>query len=129
MKKPQAPATLRRLFTVILDEAASNPAFADKLIEALAVVAPQPDIPASACAEKRPSAPEVHAINVLRSHGEAVLRGKLEQIKARTELKAVATASGLVLSGCKTNASRGELIDCIIAAAKHYDAQRTIASS
>ena len=128
MKKPQAHATLRRLFAVISDEAASNPAFAGKLMEALAAAAGQPDNPA-ACVEKRPTAPEVHAINVLRSHGEAVLRGKLEHIKARTELKAVATASGLVLSGCKTNATRGELIECIIAAAKHYDAQRAAANS
>ena len=129
MKKPQAHATLRRLFAVILDEAASNQAFAGKLVEALAAAAAAPDNRVEACVERRPIAPEVHAINVLRSHGEGVLRGKLEQIKARTELKAVATASGLVLSGCKTNASRNELIDSIVAAAKHYDAQRTTASS
>jgi hypothetical protein len=122
---------LRRLFGVIAAEADRNEAFARKLLEAL-----QAD--GAATTEKpRPSARRpfdasaLHAINLLRVHGENVLRGKLEQVKAAENLRAVARHSGLVLAGeaAKPRASRGQLIEGIVAAAKHYDAQRTEASA
>ena len=76
-------------------------------------------------------ASQFHAINILRLHGEAALRGKLEQVKAVEDLKSVARASGLVLSGsaCKPRPSRAELILAIVEAAKHYDAQRSAATA
>jgi hypothetical protein len=128
----QAPAheTLRRLFDVIVDEAQKDPALAEKLLQAMSG-------PLGAGAETREvrrrqpfNASGIHAVNILRLHGEPALRGKLEQIKAADALRSVAVASGLVLSGSasKARATRAELIDGIIAAAKHYDAQRSAAS-
>jgi hypothetical protein len=72
-----------------------------------------------------------HAINILRAHGEDVLRGKLEQVKATADLRSVAMSSGLVLSGraSTSRATREELIKGIIAAARHYVAQRDVAAS
>ena len=74
---------------------------------------------------------QFHAINILRMHGEAALRGKLEQVKAVDDLKAVARASGLVLSGsaCRPRPSRTELILGIVEAFKHYDALRSSATT
>ena len=76
-------------------------------------------------------ASQFHAVNILRLHGEAALRGKLEQVKAVEDLRSVATASGLVLSGSagKARPSRAELIAAIVEAAKHYDAQRSAATA
>jgi hypothetical protein len=73
----------------------------------------------------------LHAINILRRHGEAVLRGKLEEVRALSHLRSIAKASGLVLApdALKARASREEVIAAIIAAAKHYDAQRSAASA
>jgi hypothetical protein len=47
------------------------------------------------------------------------------------DLRSVARASGLVLSGGadKARASRAELIAGIVEAAKHYDAQRSTAAA
>lgn len=131
MKEVPAHIILNRLFSAILSEAEKNEAFARKLIEAL---------PESVVVKLEQSKPRprkvfdpsgLHAINILRLHGEPVLRGKLEQIKPVQDLKAVAKASGLVLSGkaMTAKASRADLIDGIIAAAKHYDAQRSTASA
>jgi hypothetical protein len=84
-------------------------------------------------ARKTFDASQYHAINILRTHGEAALRGKLEQVKAVEDLKSVADASGLVLSGgagkAKARLTRAELIAGIIEAAKHYDAQRSAAAT
>lgn len=133
MKREAAPETLRRLFDVIVREAEKNPALAHELMQAVgelqAAGAPagQP-----AAGRRRAFDPgEVHAVNILRLHGEAALRGRLEQVRAIESLKAVAMASGLVLSGSAAapRPSRAELIDGIIAAAKHYDAQRSAAAS
>jgi hypothetical protein len=76
-------------------------------------------------------ASQLHAVNILRLHGEAALRGKLEQVKAIEDLRSVAAASGLVLwaSAGKARASRVELIAAIVEAAKHYDAQRSAATA
>lgn len=124
---------LRRLFDVILREAESNDAFARRMLASV-----QGEI-ALACADKPKATPArrafdasaFHAINILRLHGENVLRGKLEQVRAVEDLRAVARESGLLLCGAaaRSKASRNEVIDGIIAAAKHYDAQRTTASA
>ena len=127
----KVPATIRRIFAVIASEAERNPALAQKLAQAIAEDfaaeqrAPQP-------ATRAPfDASQFHAINILRLHGEAALRGKLEEIKTVENLRSVATASGLVLSARvgKARPSRAELITAIVEAAKHYDAQRSAATA
>jgi hypothetical protein len=126
-----APEVLRRLFSVILREAERNEAFARKLLEALQGKMPVEAHKPKAAARKAFDPSALHAINVLRVHGENVLRGKLEQVKAADDLRAVARFSGLVLAGdaARPKASRTQLIDGIVAAARHYDAQRTTASA
>jgi hypothetical protein len=131
MNEVPAHIILNRLFSAILSEAEKNEAFARKLIAALphSVVA-KLEQPKSR--PRRAFDPAcLHAVNILRLHGEPVLRGKLEQIRPLEDLKAVARASGLVLAGeaAKPKASREELINGIIAAAKHYDAQRSTATA
>ena len=123
--------TLRRLFDAVLREAEQNPALAEKLAQAIGE-----DVGSLRRSPKRTGsatfdAAQVHAINILRLHGESALRGTLEQIKATADLKAVAVASGLVLpaSTSKAKPSRTELISEIIQAAKHYDAQRGAATA
>lgn len=129
MTKAPAHEVLRRVFDVVVSEARTNEALARKLVEALSdAVAVTLDKPAPVPRQK-PEPADFHAINVLRSHGEAALRGKLEQVRAVDRLRAIANVSGLVLAGgaSKPKASRSELIDGIISAAKHYDAQRETA--
>jgi hypothetical protein len=122
---------LRRLFDVILSEAEQNPELARKLAQAIGQEHDGRPRPAKAAARKAFDPSEFHAINILRLHGEPALRGKLEQVKAVADLKSVARASGLVLSGSagRARASRTELILGIIEAAKHYDAQRRAATA
>ena len=125
-------ATLRRLFDAVLEEAANNPQFAARLAEAFGQEAgTNANRPRRPARKASPNGVPIHAVNMLRTHGEAALRGKLEQIKAVDDLKSVATASGLVLAGDagKMRAGRAELITGIIEAAKHYDAQRTAATA
>ena len=125
-----AREVLDRLFRAIVREAENNDAFARSLLDAL-----QANLAAragkKAPARKPFDASQLHAINVLRTHGENVLRGKLEQVKAVEDLRAVARFSGLLLTGpaARPKAKRGDLIEGIIAAAKHYDAQRSTASA
>jgi hypothetical protein len=120
--------TLRRLFDAVLGEAEQNPALAEKLAQAIGK-----DFGSLPRSPKRgtPDATQVHAVNILRLHGESALRGRLEQIKAIADLKAVARTSGLVLptSRSKSRQSRTELITEIIEAAKHYDAERSAATA
>jgi hypothetical protein len=129
MTKAPVHATLRRIFDVVAREAEHNPELAQKLAHAIAEdLAAMPASPKPA--PRKPfDASQFHAVNILRLHGESALRGKLEQIKAVEDLKSVATASGLVLSGSAGRArpSRAELIAMIVEAAKHYDAQRSAA--
>jgi len=131
MSGMQIHETLRRLFDAVVTEAEHNPALARKLAQAIGHelgTRPTPPKPAS---RRRFDATQLHAVNILRLHGEAALRGKLEQVKAIEDLKTVARASGLVLSGraYRARPSRAELITGIIEAAKHYDAQRRAAST
>jgi hypothetical protein len=129
MTKAPVHATLRRIFDVVAREAEHNPELAQKLAHAIAEdLAAVPASPKPA-PRKHFDASQFHAVNILRLHGESALRGKLEQIKAVEDLKSVATASGLVLSGSagRGRPSRAELIAMIVEAAKHYDAQRSAA--
>ena len=129
MSQAQIHATLRRIFDVVVREAEHNPALAQKLVQAIAE-----DVPAETGSARRTrgkpfDASPFHAVNILRLHGESALRGKLEQVKAVADLKSVARLSGLVLAGGKARPSRAELISEIVAAAKHYDAQRSAATA
>jgi hypothetical protein len=126
-----AREVLDRLFRAIVREADKNDAFARSLLDALqANLAARVAQPKSG-SRKPFDASQLHAINLLRTHGENVLRGTLEQVKAVEDLRAVATFSGLVLTGpaARAKARRGDMIDAIVAAAKHYDAQRNTASA
>lgn len=131
MKRDHLRKALARLFDVVVREAERNEGFARRLAEALEDVASAAPAKPAARSGKSLEAPALHAVNLLRTHGENVLRGKLEQIRQSADLRAVAKASGLVLAGsaARSKASRAELIDGIVAAAKHYDAQRTTASA
>jgi hypothetical protein len=132
MTEIPADELLRRIFKVVMRTAERNPAFAREIVEALAVDIEARSVEMGKVGRLRRFDPSsLHAINVLRCHGEQVLRGKLEQIRASADLRAIARYSGLVLSGSAsgTRASRSELINGIVAAAKHYDAQRETASS
>lgn len=131
MKQVPPHETLRRVFDVIVREAQKNPMLAQELMDAITDGSPSASEMPKPAARKLFDASEFHAINILRVHGESALRGKLEQVKAVEDLRSVARASGLVLSGRahKARASRADLISGIIAAAKHYDAQRSAASS
>jgi hypothetical protein len=123
---------LRRIFKVFVRAAEQNPAFAREIVKALAAdVAARSSSMHRMAAHRRFDPSGSHAINVMRSHGEQVLRGKLEQIRASADLRSVARFSRLILSGSASGAraSRSDLINAIIAAAKHYDAQRDTASS
>jgi hypothetical protein len=130
MTDTRIPETLRSMFDVVVREAEHNPAFARKLAQAIgsdfvALSAARPP------AARRTFDPlPYHAVNILRQHGEAALRGKLEEVRGVEDLRSVARASGLVLSGGadKARASRAELIAGIVEAAKHYDAQRSAAT-
>jgi hypothetical protein len=125
--------TLRRLFDAILGEAGRNPAFAQKLAQAIGQEhsTSSDRVEEAAPRNRAPVALGLHAVNILRQHGEGVLRGRLEQVKAVEDLKSVAKASGLVLSGSAARArpSRTELIEGIVNAAKHYDALRGAATA
>jgi hypothetical protein len=123
--------TLRRIFDVVVREAEHNPALAAMLAQAMAHDGESGRVRRKPAPRRTFEASQMHAVNILRLHGEAALRGRLEQIRAAGHLKAVATASGLVLSGAAagSRATRAVLIDGIVAAAKHYDAQRSAATS
>ena len=131
MSKAPAHEVLHRLFDVIVSEAKKNEPLARRLVEALGDGAAVELGKPTAAPRKTADPADFHAINVLRSHGESALRGKLEQVRAVERLRAIANDSGLVLSASasKPKASRAELIDGIIAAAKHYDAQRNTAAA
>ena len=129
MSDARLHATLGRIFAALRKEVARNERLAVELMRAIGD-APFADAPRSVRrASVDPSG--VPAVNILRQHGEAALRGRLDEIRSIADLRSVALASGLVLSGraLKGRSSRGELIGAIVAAAKHYDAQRSAASA
>ena len=133
MSQLPAHEILGRIFGVIIRAAEKDPAFAQELMQALSQgIAENSSTRGQKLRLRRLFDPSgFHAINFLRAHGEDALRGKLEQVKATADLKSVAMFSGLVLSGSASNsrATREVLIDGIVAAAKHYVAQRGVAAS
>jgi hypothetical protein len=123
---------LGTLFRVIIRAAEKDPAFAQELMQALSRGTAESSSTEQRSRLRRLFDPSgFHAINILRAHGEDALRGKLEQVKATADLRSVAMFSGLVLSGRAANsrATREDLINGIVAAAKHYVAQRGVATS
>ena len=128
MSDARLHSTLGRIFAALRREVARNERLAGELMRAIGD-APRAEPRSVRRATFDPSG--VHAVNILRQHGEAALRGRLDEIRSIADLRSVALASGLVLSGraLKGRSSRGELIGAIVAAAKHYDAQRSAASA
>ena len=129
---PPAHEILGAIFGVIIRAAAKDPTFAQELMQALSSGIAESSSTRQKSSLRRLFDPSgFHAINILRAHGEDVLRGKLEQIRATADLRSVAMFSGLILSGRASNsrATREDLIDGIVGAAKHYVAQRDVATS
>ena len=117
---------LDAVFKIVVDEARRNPNFADRLRGALADGNDHAK-PAKRSSTPTPSAATtLHAVNVLRQHGEQMLRGRLSNLRTKTELLQVAKRSGLRLTGkaAQKSATRPILIDGIVEAAQHYDSQR-----
>jgi len=132
MTEIPAHKILRRVFNVILRAAERDPVFAQEVVESLSDAITENSSAKQKSSLRRLFDPSgLHAINILRAHGEHALRGKLEQIRATADLRSVARFSGLILSGraCSPRASREDLINGIVAAAKHYAAQRVEACS
>jgi hypothetical protein len=132
MSQLPAHEILGRIFGVIIRAAEKDPAFSQELMQALSSGTTEKASMGQKSTLRRLFDPSgFHAINILRTHGEDALRGKLEQVRAAADLRLVATFSGLVLSGraSKSRATREELIKGIIAAARHYVAQRGAATS
>ena len=132
MSQLPAHEILGRIFGVIIRAAEKDPAFSQELMQALSSGTTEKASMGQKSTLRRLFDPlGFHAINILRTHGEDALRGKLEQVRAAADLRLVATFSGLVLSGraSKSRATREELIKGIIAAARHYVAQRGVATS
>jgi len=133
MNKLPAHEILGAIFGVIIRTAEKDPAFAQELMQVLSTgIAENPSTDGQKSRLRRLFDPlGFHAINILRAHGEDALRGKLEQVRAAVDLRSVAMFSGLVLCDRASNsrATREVLIDGIVAAAKHYVAQRDVATS
>jgi len=133
MSQLPAHEILGRIFGVIIRAAEKDPAFAQELMQVLSQgIAENSSTGGQKSRLRRLFDPSgFHAINILRAHGEDALRGKLEQVRGTADLRSVAMFSGLVLSGSASNsrATREVLIDGIVAAAKHYVAQRDVATS
>jgi hypothetical protein len=132
MTKLSAHEILDRVFRTIVRTAERDPVFAQELAQVLCGRPPGNLSDRQKPALRRLFDPsDFHAINILRAHGEDALRGKLEQIRATADLRSVVAFSGLILSGraTSTRATREDLINGIVAAAKHYIAQRDAGSS
>ena len=124
-----AHEVLEKLFAVFLAEARNNPSLTKKMLAAFpkGVIA---KVEAPQKPRKAFDPSQHHAINILRSHGENMLRGRLETIRKKADLRAVARASGIVLDGAaaKKNPTLEDLVEGIIRGAKHYHKQRAGAS-
>src|SRR5215471_7480649 len=132
MSQVTAHEILGRIFGVIIRAAERDPAFSQELMQALSSGTTENASMGQKSTLRRLFDPSgFHAINILRAHGEDALRGKLEQVRAAADLRSVAMFSGLILSGRASNsrATREDLIDGIVGAAKHYVAQRDVATS
>jgi len=130
MKTVPAHEVVEALFDVIASEARRNKAFARRLLS----VYPETVVARIEAGDKRKStfdASAHHAVNLLRNHGEAMLRGRLSSLNTRAQLREVATRSGLRLTGkgARPSATKAEIVDAIVDAAKHYVAQREAATA
>jgi hypothetical protein len=129
-KQVPAHEVLEQLFAIFLEEARKSPSLTRKLLAAFpeGVIA-KIEAPQKPAKVFDPS--QYHAINILRAYGENVLRGKLETIRKKADLRAVARASGIVLDGAaaKKNPRLEDLVEGIVRGAKHYDRQRVGASA
>ena len=124
-KEMPAHQIVEALFHVIVEEAERNERFAKRLMSVY------PEVIVARTSRPKKSAPgfdvaEFHAVNILRNHGEAMLRGRLSSLRTKADLKHVAKRSGLKLTGkaLKKSASLIDIIDGIVEAAQHYVAQR-----
>ena len=125
LKEVPAHEIVEALFGVIIDEAKRNEGFARRLMS----VYPEAVVARTARPQKSDAsfdASQYHAVNILRNHGEAMLRGRLSSLRTKAELKEVAKRSGLKLTGkaLRKSATMADLIDGIALAARHYVAQR-----
>lgn len=117
---------LDAIFKVVVDEAHANADFANRLRDALNGPSSVPSQKPKVDKSKESNAPDIHAINILRKHGEQMLRGRLSNLRTKADLAQVAKRSGLRLTGkaAKKSATRPDLIDGIVEAAIQYDRQR-----
>jgi hypothetical protein len=132
MTDTPAHEILGKVFRVIQRAAEKDPLFAREVMQALLDGMAESSSARQNSGLRRLFDPSgFHAINIPRAHGEDALRGKLEQLRAAADLRSVARFSGLMLSGraSSSRATRADLINGIIMAAKHYNAQRRVASS
>ena len=124
-KKIPAHEIAAALFDVVVEEAKRNEGFARRLMSVYpAAIVARLDKPKKSAAAF--DAADYHAVNILRNHGEAMLRGRLSSLRTKAELRQVAKRSGLRLTGKATRktATMTDLIDGITLAAQHYVAQR-----
>jgi len=132
MNTVPAHELLARLFEVIVEEAKKRPEFADALLgvfpEAIIAKIEKPGARGKAPAF---DATSLHAVNILRQHGEQTLRGRLSQVTTKKDLIAIAKYSGVQLpkSATSKGATLDDVIEGIILGAKHYDSQRKAAAA
>ena len=113
------------LFDVVVQEAKRNEGFARRLMSVYpATIVARLEKPKKSTTGF--DAADYHAVNILRNHGEAMLRGRLSSLRTKAELRQVAKRSGLRLTGkaARKSAAMTDLIDGIADAALHYVAQR-----
>jgi|GEM_PF-1458782 len=127
-KSAPAHEILAALFAVVTEEAQRNEAFARRLLS----VYPEAMVARIEKPQKRNSGFDpgaYHAINILHSHGESMLRGRLSSIRTKAQLRQIARRSGLRLTGpaARPSASMAQIVDGIVEAAKTYEAQRAAA--
>jgi len=130
MKDVPAHQLLEALFDVVVKEAERNSAFARRLLS----VYPEAVIARIETKQARTAGfdpAQFHAVNLLRNHGKAMLRGRLSSLRTKAQLRQVATRSALKLTGpgARKSASKAKIIDAIVEAAEHYVAQRDAAST
>lgn len=132
MKTPdrEVPAheIVAALFDVITEEAKRNETFARRLMS----VYPKTIIARTTTTKKASKgfdAGDYHAVNILRNHGAALLRGRLSSLRTKAELREIAKRSGLKLTGkaLGKNAGMSDIVDGIVSAAEQYVGQRDAA--
>lgn len=123
-KEIPAHEIVEALFDVITEEAKNNEGFARRLMS----VYPETVIARTKTRKsgKKFDASQYHAVNILRNHGAAMLRGRLSSLRTKAELREVTRRSGLKLTGkaLGKNATMSEIIEGVVAAAEQYIAQR-----